>query len=221
VIPGPGIAGNIKYFDVLIPIFEEAGRRLSEIEPPEEVVSLHADYLTSPAEVLRVATAILSRLNEIFDGPVGEYSPAFEALASDPEIGIAGYTNYLQSAKSSCRRLSDLAVANGLDSLSCAEQSEIDDAPLSIVTSASCEDRPTRGVSNQFTRTQFINKTDHVLRLFENDATTVFVVELQPDETETRGSTVGTLLRAEDENGECVGIYKTVFPAERAQFTGE
>ena len=221
VLEGEGISGNIAFFEATIPVLEAEERRLSEIEPPEEVVSLHADYLTSRAEVLRVSTAILSRLNEIADGPVAEYSSAFEALASDPDIGIAGYTNYLGSATDACRRLSEVAVADGLDPLTCAERSQIEDAPLSIVTSASCEDRPTRGVSNLSTRTLFINETDHVLRLFQNDATTIYLVDLQPDEAETQGSTVGTLFRAEDENGECIGIYKTVFPAERVQFTGE
>lgn len=221
-VQGGDVLGNIGYFEVLIPVLEAEERRLSEIEPPEDVVALHADYLASRTEILRIATAVLSRLNEIQDGPSGERQQAFEKLASDPDIGIANFGNYVQSAKSSCQRLSDLAVSNNLEQLRCDEQGEVDDAPLVTVTSASCDDRPTRGANlSQQTRTQLINETTFVLRIFPDFSSTVFVEELQPGEAVIRASRIGTLFRAESENGECVGIYKTAFPSQRAQFTGD
>ena len=213
------IADNIKGFEVTIPVFEDEERRLNEIEPPEKVAPLHADYLASRAEVLRLARAILSRLNGDPRRPNRGVQLRVPRTVQRYQTGIAGCANYRQSATSSCQRLSDLAVANGFDSLRCAEQSEID-GPLATVSSSSCEDRPTRGASSQKTRTQFINETDRLLHLFENDAT-FYVVELEPGETETRISSVGNLFRAEDESGECVGIYKSKFPQGRAQFTGE
>jgi hypothetical protein len=219
-IQGEAIPGNIAFFEAMIPVLEAEERRLSEIEPPEAVAALHTDFLASRAEVLRVATTVLGRLNDILQGPIGESQQAFAQLASDPDIGVAGWANYKQAAQGSCEQLSDVAISNDLDELKCDEQGEIADAPLTVVTSASCDNRPTQGASSQFTRTRFLNETSGVLRLFENEEATIFLVELQPGEAESRVSRVGMLFRAEDENGECVGIHKTAFPSQRAQFTG-
>ncbi len=205
---GSTVAANLAFFDDWVPPLEAAFESLRDIEPPDEMRELHAEYVAAAAHYLDINQQIRTRLAE-----AGSDFNILE-LGPDPVLGTAAHVTAGSDIGTACRRMQAVASANGIDIDFCLERTGEDETSVTITVGVdSCDQLFTRGRSSTATFTIFVNAGDSPIKLLDFQGA-VFR-ELGPGEEQRREDRVWTRYRVEDTSGNCIGALMAQFPPAR------
>ncbi len=205
---GASVAANLAFFDDTVPPLEAAVDSLRALEPPDEMRDLHAEYVAATAHYLDINQQIRTRLAEA--GAVFNISE----LANDPVLGTAAHTAAGSAIETACRRMTEVANANGIDVDFCLARTGEDQTSVTVtVGPESCGQIFTGARTSTATVTVFVNAGDSPIKLLDFQGA-VFR-ELGPGEEQRREDRVRTLYRMEDASGTCIGAFQAQFPPAR------
>lgn len=205
---GSTVAANLAFFDDTVPPLEVALDALHDIEPPDEMRELHAEYLAAKTVYLDINQQIRTRLAE-----AGSNFNIAE-LATDPVLGTAAHTAAGSDLGAACRRMQTVASANEIDIDFCLSGTgEYETSVTVTLDPESCRQLFTRARASTGTFTIFVNAGDSPIKLL-NVQGEVFR-ELGPGEEQRREDRVWTRYRVEDTGGNCIGKFQAQFPPAR------
>jgi hypothetical protein len=207
-VEGPGVSGNLAFFNGKIPAEKVALDSLRGLVPPDAVGELHGDYLAARAHYLDIGQQIRTRLEK------ADINFDMSELQDDPVLGLAAYDGAGADVGAACRRMAAVAASNGIDIDFCISGIGEETESLAAVTvgpetcdQTSRKEFPTR------TFTVFENAGDSPIRVLNHRD--VMLRELGPGEQFRGNSAVRRFFRAEDADGNCVGTFEAQFPAVR------
>lgn len=205
---GGSIAANLAFFDDTVPPQEVALDSLRDLEPPDELSDLHAEYVAAVARYLDINQQIRTRLAEAgSDFNISE-------LANDPVLGSAAHTAAGSDLGAACRRMQAVASANEIDIDFCLSGTGEDETSVTVTLDPeSCRQLFTRARTSTGTFTIFVNAGDSPIKLL-NVQGEVFR-ELGPGEEQRREDRMWTRYRVEDTGGNCIGKFQAQFPPAR------